>query len=459
MSKSVKVTLLVVVTLMLASAGMMFSGCSKSSDSTPAAPALPTYTGTVYMASEMGGHIGIYKITVDPNNTTNPITIVSSGKKQLSGVPGISPKHIFHDVRYDGSVAGSEKLYYSTIIPDDVLLADGTFASAPTLSFAHVGYVPLTASGADMSPSAPVDAKIDVFVAGSQNTMNLKFTGSGAASTNAKIVGLPLVYCASAITSDKFIALSMTLPAYIDVMAKSTITNGADLSTSRKRFFVEDFRGTWADAGVSLFAHGMNSSPDGTKLYLAVNEVNADATTAGGPYGDPKGAVTGYLLKMSDVTSPSVTVGPTSVLAKHTITGMAGSTSTAPTVAFRSNFTPDGSKILQSGKDRFLVLDGNTLAPLNGATGDTTIGAGKAKVENHDALSTPDGKYAILTIRYVDSDTNGFQTSGLQLYDLTTMKPVGGLASTCSSCHASGGTLGDGDHVTCGIDGKLTTNP
>jgi hypothetical protein len=448
MSKSVKVTMLVAVTLVLAYAGMMFSGCSKDKTSTPAEPALATYSGTVYMASEMGGHIGVYKITIDPNNTTNPITVNSSGKKQLSGTPGSAPKHIFHDVRYDGT-PGQEKIYYSTIVPDDAL------TTSPTLSFAHVGYVPLSAGGADISPSTPVDATIDVFVAGAQNIMNLKFTGG----SNAKIVGLPLVYCASAQTSAQYIALSMTVPAYIDVMPKSAITNGANLSTVRKRFFVEDFRGSWADAGVSLFAHGMNSSPDGTKLYVAVNEVVADATTAGGPYGYPKGSVTGYLLKMSDVTSPTVTVGPSSVLAKHTVTGMAGSTTTAPTVAFRSSFTPDGKKILQSGKDRFIVLDGNTLEPLNGASGDTTIGAGKAQMENHDAMSTPDGKYAVLTIRYEDSDTNGTQTSGLQLYDLTTMKPVGGLVSTCSSCHAAGGTLGDTGHVTCGIDGKLTTNP
>jgi hypothetical protein len=177
------------------------------------------------------------------------------------------------------------------------------------------------------------------------------------------------------------------------------------------------------------------------------------------------GTFIGYLLNMSDVVAGTVT--PSSILASHAITGMGEFTSSAPSVGFRSSFTPDGTKILQSGKDRFFVLDATTLVPISTSTGttlgDKTIGSksttGTAgSIENHDAMSTPDSKYAILTIRYADSTTNGWQTGGLQLYDLTTMKPVGPVTPTCSGCHANSGTLTTVDHHLCGIDGKLTAH-
>jgi hypothetical protein len=448
MSKSVKVTMLVAVTLMLAYAGMMFSGCSKSSSSTPAAPALPTYSGTVFMASEMGGHIGVYKIKVDPNNTASPITVVTAAKKELdpAHANGTTISHIFHDVRYD---AGRNRVYYSTIIPDGALL---TPAQGQNLNTAHLGYVNMNAT-LDAGVTVPVDSTIDVEAAGAASIMNLKFPG-GAVPNSIPVVGLPVIYCASAQATvagtDYFIALSMTMPAYIDSVKKSDIESAGTVTFSqRKRFHVEDFRGSYAASGISLFAHGMNSSPDGSKLYVAVNEI-----TAGGY---PAGAVTGYLLKMTDVVAGTVT--PASIVKQNTISGLAGNDHDAPTVAFRSSFTPDGGMILQSGKDRFLVLDGTTLAAKNGATGDTTIGdpaSGNTKIENHDAMPTPDGKYAILTIRYTDSTTGDTQTSGLQLYDLTEMKPVGKVVSTCSNCHAATGTLTAANHLTCGIDGKLT---
>jgi len=415
--------------------------------------ALATYSGRVYMATEMGGHIAFYDLTIDPNNTTTPITITNGAgkgdKKQLQGAPGDTISHIFHDVRYDDA---AKKVYYSTIVPDGALLA----APATNLNTAHIGFMDLNAS------NAVTDATIDVEVNSAKNVNNLIFPVTGD-----KVVGLPVIYCASGqgtvAGTDYYVALSMTVPAYIDAIKKSDITAGADLSAKRVRFHVEDFRNTgnpatsWNDLGVSLFAHGMTSSPDGSKLYVVVNEVTVTDYNAATftPTGYPKGSITGYLLNMQDVvTAGSVTSG--SVKAQHTITGLGGSSTTAPTVAFRAGWTPDGSKILQSGKDRFLVLDGATLAPLNTATGDMTIGGGKLQVENHDAMSTSDGKYAVLTIRYEDTDTGGNQTSGLQLYDLTTMKPVGGMTSTCSKCHTT--NLATKAHLTCGIDGKLSKN-
>ncbi len=232
---------------------------------------------------------------------------------------------------------------------------------------------------------------------------------------------------------------------------------------------------------VSLFAHGINSSPSGTELYVMVNGIAVDGVVTNGsvstypsvtdsPTGfglnvtaHPVGTFIGYLLKMSDVVSG--TVSTTSIVASHAITGMGAFTNAAPTVGFRSSFTPDGTKILQSGKDRFFVLNASDLTPISTSTG-TTLGdksIGKksttgtaGSIENHDAMPTPDSKYAILTIRYADATTGGFQTGGLQLYDLTTMQPVGPITPTCSGCHAAAGTLTTVDHHLCGIDGKLT---
>ncbi len=80
---------------------------------------VPIYSGTVYMASEIGGHIGIFDLTIDPTSAI-PITITNGGGngqiKQLSGTTGAAPSHIIHDVRLD---VAANKVYYSTIIPTD----------------------------------------------------------------------------------------------------------------------------------------------------------------------------------------------------------------------------------------------------------------------------------------------------------------------------------------------------
>jgi hypothetical protein len=441
---------------------------------TAALTVLPIYSGTVYMATEMGGHIGIFNLSIDPTATV-PITVTNGGgngtKKDLGGVSaGTSADHINHDVRYDDA---AKKVYYSAIIPNDAL------TSSPTLSRAIVGYYDLTAN-------TLVDVKVDVDAGASATIMAAQLPSTDM------VVGLPLVYCASAQETvggtDYFTTLSMTVPAYIDTFKKSDIAVGGSLvgSTKRARFYVSDFRPNdlggplgGSPTDVSLFAHGINSSPAGDKLYVLVNNISVDAVVTNGsvsgfasaksPSGfglnvtaHPVGAFTAYLLKMSDVVAG--TVSTSSILASNTIAGMGEFTNDAPTVGFRSTFTPDGTKILQSGKDRFMVLDATTLKPISTSTGttlgDKTIGAtsttGKTSlIENHDAMPTPDSKYAILTIRYADSTTGTHQTGGLQLYDLTTMKPVGPVVPTCSGCH-SDLTGNAKPHNLCGIDGKLS---
>jgi Bacterial Ig-like domain (group 2) len=433
---------------------------------------VPIYTGTVYMATETGGHIAIFDLSIDPTSTI-PISVTNSGgvgdKKQLSGTPGNATSNINHDVRYD---AAANKVYFSAIIPDDA------FTSA-TLTRAHLGYYDVTGN------TIVNDAKVDVDAGASATIMAAELPSTDL------VVGLPLVYCASALETvsgiDYYTTLSMTVPAYIDTFKRSSITTGAQLVTAgtRTRFYVGDFRPNdlghtnGAPSDVSLFAHGISSSPSGSMLYVLVNNIAVDSVVTtgsvstypsfGSPTGfglnvaaHPVGAFTAYLLKMSDVVAG--TVSPSSIILSNTISGMGEFMSSAPTVGFRSSFTPDGTKILQAGKDRFMVLNATTLVPITAGTstqGDKSIATKSTtgttgSVENHDAMSTPDSKYAILTIRYADSTTGGFQTGGLQLYDLTAMKAVGPVTPVCSACHAAAGVLDTADHHLCGIDGKLT---
>ncbi len=375
---------------------VMFAGCSKSEKTPPKT----TYTGTLYMASEGGGHIAVVPVTIDPSNASAPITVGSLSKIQLSSGTGSSNyTHVFHDVRLDGT-----KLYYSAIFVDSDPINTANNGKA------HLGYVDL--ANANAKHDAMVDAEPAV-------------TG--------------MVYCGSGQTGTHYLPMTMSSPAYIDAIPKSDISSGVTLSSAGtvKRTYVEDFRG---DPNY-LFAHGVNS-PDQSKLFVSVNETSSGAMT---------GAVTGYLLDMSKLVGADP-VTSSAITAQHTITGL---TAAMGTIAFRSAFTPDGSKILQAGRDRFLVLNGSDLTELDN---NTAIGGSYAAngVENHDAMPTPDGKYAILSLRFKYSTGN--QDSGLQLYDLANKKTIGDPVSTCNKCHnASDPASVTPDRPTCGVVGNLTT--
>jgi hypothetical protein len=381
-----------------------FAACSSSSSDGGGATKT-TYTGTLYMASTSGGHIAVIPVTIDPSNATAPFTFGNISRIQLSSGTGAANKtHNFHDVRVNGN-----SLIYSTIMMDTSGTAtDGT---------AHVGAIDLTGVTCPNYPGSCTftenDATIDI---------------------NA---GAGMIYCGSGLGASHFVPMTMSYPAYIDAIPLSSITNGATLP--RQRTFVEDFRA--GGNGDYIFAHGVNN-PAKSKLFVAVNETTAGN---GGLMAQMTGAVTAYLLDMNDVVGG--TVDPASVTTTRSISGMAtGGT----TIAFRSTFTPDGSKILQAGRDRLLVLDGNSLAELDN---NTAIGGSAAAIENHDAMPTPDGKYAILALRFKHAAADAAQDSGLQLYDLTNKQTIGEPVSTCNGCHAAGTTA----HLTCGVDGKLTT--
>ncbi len=386
---------------------ILSAGCSSSSDnsSPPPPPTKTTYTGTLYMASEAGGHIAVVPVTIDPSNATTPIVVDVAHETRIqlteangtpAGFGAGNTTHVFHDVRLDGT-----KLYYSTIFPD---------SSGANPGMAHLGYVDLA------SNNAVHDAMID---------------GTGA--------GTGMVYCGSGQTATHYFPMSMSSPAYVDAIAKSAIVTGATLSSSGanvKRTMIEAFR-AGGDANY-LFAHGVNS-PDTTKLYVAVNETSGGAMT---------GAITSYVMNTSDVVAGTVS---SSNVTSHTVSGL---TSGGGTIAFRSTYTPDGTKILQAGSDRFLVLRASDLTVLDNNPnigGSFKAFTGHGGLQNHDAMPTPDGKYAILSLRFQHASGEQ-EDSGIQLYDLANKTAIGDPVSTCNKCHDSATVA----HPTCGLVGNLT---
>ncbi len=120
---------------------------------------------------------------------------------------------------------------------------------------------------------------------------------------------------------------------------------------------------------------------------------------------------------------PALEKGEFKVITKNTITG-----SPAKTITFRQRFTPDGSYLLQSGADRFFLLKGDDMKLLDEEMMDYG--------ENHDAVPTPDGKYAILTLRSdITHEGKKIKDGTVLLYDINARKAVGKPTSVCYTCH------------------------
>lgn len=202
--------------------------------------------------------------------------------------------------------------------------------------------------------------------------------------------------------------------AYIDVLDKKTLK-------LKRRVFLE------YKLGQTKFFHGTNT-PDMKKFLVSVNLADE---------GKPNGKIDLLMLDMKALEN-----GKVKVLAKTTVTGEPG----GKTITFRQYFTNDGKYLPQSAKDRMLLLEAKTLKLI-----DEEMLTG----ENHDAMPTPDGKYAVLTLREVvgkTADGKDIVDGTLQLYDMTARKIVGKSVSVCASCHAPIGITSSA--VLCGIDGK-----
>lgn len=235
----------------------------------------------------------------------------------------------------------------------------------------------------------------------------------------------PPLYCASGQTKSSYLPVFMGTEGYVDVFEKKSMEH-------KQRLFVSDLG---YKAGRYKFVHGTNS-PD-MKMFLLVINQAVD--------GKGNGKVDFILVDL-----PALEAGTWKVLKRATLVG-----SRNKTLTFRQYFSSDGKTIYQSAADRLWVLNAANLklidekmAPVEGS-------------QIQDAMPTPDGKYAVLTVREGTSacDVEGKPISGkditdgtLLLYDAAAKKIVGKSTSVCLGCHKGIG-LGDKTSLLCGVDG------
>ena len=228
------------------------------------------------------------------------------------------------------------------------------------------------------------------------------------------------LYCGSGQSKDSFMPITMSNESFIDVFDKKSL----DL---KARVYLDSlgYKNNY------FFFHGTNS-PDLKNLAMTIN------LTA--PWSQPNspaarlGKIDMLLLDLAALEK-----GDVKVVAKNTITG-----SPAKTLTFRQTFTNDGKYLLQSGGDRFYLLKGDDLTLVDEEM--------MTEGENHDAVPTPDGKYAVLTIRKkIKTDDGKTITDGmLQLYDMEAKTMIGKPVSTCVACHKDADVVGNA--TLCGAD-------
>ncbi len=236
------------------------------------------------------------------------------------------------------------------------------------------------------------------------------------------------LYCASGQSKAFYMPVFMGSEGYVDVFDKK------DLSL-KHRVFISDMgyaKGTYK------FTHGTNS-PDMKTFVFTMNQVKDGKTT---------GDVDFVLVDL-----PALEKGKLKVITKNTLKG-----DPAKTITFREYFTTDGKYIMQSAADRLWVLDAKTLKLVD----EKMMPEGH---QLHDAMPTPDGKFALMTVRNVtegcDVEGKGIKdekgemktiTDGvLMVYDAGAKTVNDKASSVCFGCHKSMGK-GDKNAVLCGLD-------
>lgn len=238
--------------------------------------------------------------------------------------------------------------------------------------------------------------------------------------------GMPL-YCGSGQSKKYFMPLFMGNEAYVDVLDKATLER-------KHRVFVSDIgyaKGTYQ------FLHGINS-PDNKSFLLVLN-----LTKEGKGTGD----IDFVLVDMAALED-----GKLKEIKRNTLKGTPGKT-----ISFRGYFTTDGKLIYQSVGDRLWVVDAATLKMV-----DEKMMPEGAQI--HDAMPTPDGKLALLTVRNIEDACDGegkpiikagekmqITDGTFLLYDASAKKLNNKSISTCFACHKEMG-LGDKNSVLCGLD-------
>jgi hypothetical protein len=235
----------------------------------------------------------------------------------------------------------------------------------------------------------------------------------------------PPAYCASGQSKTAFLPVFMGNEGYVDVFDKKTMA-------LKHRLFISDLG---YKAGTYQFVHGTNSN--NMKSFLVT-------VTMKGEDGKMNGKQDLVVLDL-----PSLEKGKLKQIAKATLVGEPGKT-----IAFRQYYTANDKLIYQSVGDRMWVIDAKTLKLVDEKMTKPDLG------ENHDVQPTPDGRFAILTLRTADTqacDAEGKPladkkvTDGtLALYDATAKKLVGKSASVCFGCHKDMGK-GDKNAILCGL--------
>ncbi|UCH45655.1 MAG: hypothetical protein JSV11_02820 [Nitrospiraceae bacterium] len=253
------------------------------------------------------------------------------------------------------------------------------------------------------------------------------------------------LYCGSGQSEKYYMPIFMGYPGFIDVVDKDTLELKHRVMLSSNPDIPVNYK----------FTHGVNS-PDMKYMYIVMNDADK-------PHGFPSGKQHFILLDME-----SLEKGELKVVKHETADFPAG------TITFRATYTPDGRYIYQSARTRTLVLDADTLSVVKNAP----IPAGW---ENHDVMTTPDGKYGISALRVPVENKKGkvVKDGQIALYDMENNKYVGQPMSTCRQCHKKNEKHGPlmwglelvgctrchqdertsedvmGNNILCGLDGVI----
>lgn len=235
------------------------------------------------------------------------------------------------------------------------------------------------------------------------------------------------LYCASGQSKKFYFPVFMGTEGYVDVFDKATMEK-------KSRVFVSDLG---FQKGTYKFLHGINS-PDMKTFLLVLNQAKEGKGT---------GDIDFVLVDMAALEG-----GKLKEIKRATLKGIPDKT-----ITFRGYFSNDGKTIYQSAGDRLWVIDAATLKLVD----EKMMPEGS---QNHDAQTTPDDKYALLTVRTVtagcDADGKAIVKEGkgvditdgtFMLYDAAAKKLHDKPTSTCLACHKGMG-IGDKNAVLCGLD-------
>ncbi|MBE0446725.1 MAG: hypothetical protein IBX64_01195 [Actinobacteria bacterium] len=256
---------------------------------------------------------------------------------------------------------------------------------------------------------------------------NLEMTQEELLDVHERLIEQPM-YCASGQSKDMFLPVMMGYEGWIDVVNKESLE-------LKHRVFFDDDQITKD----YIFAHGVHT-PDMKHFLLSLNETSKNLAKKAPPRGNPNFLL--YLLDMDELTQ-----GKIKIVKSSSVEADPNSS-----IAFRQHFTTDGKYLLQSGRDRALVIDADTLETVR------KIDLPKefdTQYECHDVIATADNKYAVLAVRVplmVEGVNDPIMDGKIFLVDIEKGTLIGNGTSVCRGCHDEYPSLKTKTSVLCGID-------